>query len=39
MLDIPRELLDRALLPSYPRDPPPNPLLPPRSEGTLRFPI
>jgi len=39
MLDDPRELLARALPPLYPRDPPPNPLLPPRSEGTLRFPI
>jgi hypothetical protein len=41
MLDMPRELLARALLPSYPRDPPLNPLLPldPRSEGMLRLPI
>jgi hypothetical protein len=39
MLDIPRELLDRALLPSYPPDPPPRPLLDPLLEGMLRFPI
>jgi hypothetical protein len=41
MLDEPRELLARALPPSYPRDPPLNPLLPldPLFEGMLRLPI
>jgi hypothetical protein len=40
MLDAPRELLERALAPSYPRDPPPKLLAPdPRSLGMLRLPI